>query len=216
MNTPSTSPTPERTVLIVEDEARLRDMLEQAIRGMDFNPQTAASGEVALRMLDENAISIVIVDLHLPGMDGLSFIENARQRCPDLSAIVLTGYGDLESARRAMHLDVVEFLTKPCTLGEIESSLDRAWRRCLVADRPRAAKDAGLPQTTVGGAAKLLSEIERDVIMEALRRHDGNRESAAVELGISVRTLYYRLSTYEAIDRLKGSSPPAGREDRVV
>ena len=106
-----------RRMLVVEDEARLRDMLSRAVRDMGFEICTAGSAESGMRILEERPIDIVIVDLNLPGMNGLELIEIIHKRWPDIQPIVLTGFGDLASAKKAMHMDAVDFLTKPCRAG---------------------------------------------------------------------------------------------------
>lgn len=199
----------DRRVMVVEDEPRLREMLVRAISEMDFQALSAQSAEAAMSALTAAPAGILILDLNLPGMPGLEFCELVRKRWPETQVIILTGHGDLESAKTAIHLDVIDFLTKPCTLGELESALSRALRRRherLAAMTPApwtppAARtsphdhgdeenDSDTPQT--------LRAQERDAILEALERHDGNRAAAAEELGISVRTLYYRLREYDA------------------
>jgi DNA-binding NtrC family response regulator len=197
-----------RRVLIVEDETKLRGMLLRAIREMEFETDGAGSGEAALGMLDKAPSDIVLVDLNLPGIDGLEFCEQVRRRWPTTQVIVLTGYGDLEAAKTAFRLDVVDFLTKPCPLHDLEVALDRALRRRrnqIVARavdivEPRQVQDA--PAAAPGPAESpreesTLEAMERRHILEALARNDGNRGATAEELGISVRTLYYRLAAYE-------------------
>ena len=68
----------------------------------------------------------MILDLNLPGIDGMETLSRLREKSGDLQAIVLTGFASVEAAKQAVHLDVVEFLTKPCHLGELEKALDRA------------------------------------------------------------------------------------------
>src|SRR5271169_6654437 len=118
-----------RQILLVEDESRLREMLLQGTKEMGFQPTAVASAEQALRVLDQQSIPVVIVDLNLPGMGGLELLQTIRQRWPTTQAIILTGFGDLPAAKQAIHLDVVDFLTKPCALGDIEIALSRAFRR---------------------------------------------------------------------------------------
>ena len=189
-----------RTVMIVEDEPRLQDMLQRAVREMEFEVRAAPSGEAALSLLAQEPSDIMIVDLNLPGMSGLEFCEQVRTRWPAAQCIILTGFGDLDAARRAMRLDVVDFLTKPCSLGDIEVSLDRALRRHRHQVVPAAGGALrGMPlDEPADEDDHTLEAIERRCILDALARHDGNRSAAADDLGISVRTLYYRLNTYEA------------------
>ncbi|MEM1353784.1 MAG: response regulator [Planctomycetota bacterium] len=201
-------------VMVVDDEQRLREVLVRGIRQMGFVCEGAATGEDALRQLREQPRGVVIVDLNLPGMDGMELFEKIRRGWPATQVIVLTGFGDLDTAQHAIRLDVVDFLTKPTHLGELEASLSRAWRRiddavgldAVVLPENEGDDEDGVPPGKSpappdSGAAsdgdRSLEEIERDHILRTLSRHDGNRRATAEALGISLRTLYYRLNQYQ-------------------
>jgi DNA-binding NtrC family response regulator len=183
----------EARVLVVEDEPRLRELLQRAVSGWGFEATTARSGEEAIRLNDAQPFEIAILDLNLPMMDGLEALKSLREKSPSLQAIVLTGFASIDAAKRAVHLDVVEFLTKPCHLGELEQALDRALRR--MAPTPPEVLDQ--PDLPIPAAGVTLEEVERQHILTALRRNNGNRTATAEELGISRRTLYYKLEEYE-------------------
>ena len=178
------------SVLVVEDERRLRELLVDAIPDMGFGADGARSGEEAIEKMQQSTSEIVLVDLNLPLMNGLDCAEQIKRRWPLTRTIVLTAYGDLPAAQRAIHLEVVEFLTKPCPLGEIERALDRARQSRLSLVMGTLPDTASLPDDVTLDAA------ERNAIRVALSRHGGNRKAAAHELGISRRTLHYRLSRY--------------------
>src|SRR5437762_169232 len=125
-------------ILIVDDEPRMRDMLERAVTSWGHKASTARSGEEALRVLQTEPANIILLDLNLPAMSGLEFLERLRQSNLTTQVIVLTGFGDLEAAKKAIHLDVVEFLTKPAHLGELELALDRARKRLEEITSPTA------------------------------------------------------------------------------
>ncbi len=229
-------------VLVVEDEPRLRELLLHALPDMGLQGLGARSGEEALRLMAEDPHEGIILDLNLPGMTGFEFLQQVRDRWPTTSVLILTGYGDLDAARQAIHLDVVDFLTKPTPLGELEKSLERARRRWQEKAMPKgkpALPPAGIPaprssapiSSALQGAdtppgesamadadsrqafstetretedaeawpdhARTLDELERSHILAALERNEGNRTATAAELGISLRTLYYRLSEYQ-------------------
>jgi DNA-binding NtrC family response regulator len=191
-------PTVGRRVLLVEDEARLREMLVRAVREMDFEITAAPSAEAGLRLLDQHCYDIVIADLNLPGMHGMDFLEKARSRWPMLQAIILTGFGDLDAARRAIRIDAIDFLTKPCPLGELELSLGRARVRLLqqMPVEPPSLEPAPDEELERPAGASL-EQIERQHILVTLQRNKGNRTQTAAELGISLRKLYYRLGQYQ-------------------
>lgn len=190
-----------RRVLLVEDESRLREMLVRALSDMEFQVQSAATAEDGLQILQDNEIDILLTDLNLPGMGGLELCQLIRNQWPDRQVIILTGYGDLQTAKQAIRLDVVDFLTKPCSLSDLEASLDRALRRRLNHIIPRTIGGQDLDDSfeidDESQAPRTLRELEREHIIEALHRHEGSRSAAAYELGISERTLYYRLKEYQ-------------------
>jgi len=196
-----------RHVLVVEDEPRMGHLLGEALVELGYQATVVTTAEAGLRSMAEHRHPIVVMDLNLPGMGGMAALERIRQRWPSTAAIVLTGFGDLASAQQAIHLDVVEFLTKPAHLGDLETALARAEQRLRDADlealqnkvaAEQPAEDAPAPTRTPDhdDPPANLRELERQAILDALQRHEGNRQRAAEALGISVRTLYYRLKEY--------------------
>ena len=178
-------------VLIVEDEVRLRELLVDVIPEMGFPAVAVRSAEEASKLMESDPREIVMLDLQLPVMSGMDFFEQVRQRWPATQVIILTGFGNLATAKAAIRLDVVDFLIKPCHLNEVEFSLDRA--------RRRIKETAAIPDVAAAPSseeAQTLADSERLLIFAALKRHNGNRTAAAAELGISRRTLHYRLRQY--------------------
>ncbi|HTL28654.1 MAG TPA: response regulator [Tepidisphaeraceae bacterium] len=196
-----------RRVLLVEDEQRLREMLTRAVREMDFEISATPSAEAALRLLENHCFDIAIVDLNLPGMHGLSFLEMAHKRWPMLQSIILTGFGDLDAARKAIRIDAVDFLTKPAPLGELELALGRARARLLqqMPVEPPPPDPDEEADMEAHASRETLEQIERQHILVTLQRNNGNRTQTAAELGISLRKLYYRLGQYQRQGLLSGS-----------
>lgn len=179
-------------VLVIEDERRLRELLLDVVPQMGFATRAVRSAEEAKVALAGEAAEILLLDLHLPGMGGLEFLEGLRAAGTEVEVIILTAYGDLATAQKAIRNRVADFLTKPSPLGEIEAALERARRR--VDERWEKAVAATEPE--VGGEGVSLAESERRQILAAVARNGGNCTAAAVELGISRRTLHYRLAEY--------------------
>jgi DNA-binding NtrC family response regulator len=205
-----------RRVLVVEDESRLRDMLNRAVRDMGFEITCVGSAEAGLRILEDRAVDILIVDLNLPGMSGMDMLELVHKRWPDIQPIVMTGFGDLDAARQAIHMDAVDFLTKPAALGDIEVSLERARQRRaaklpqspVLPEEPIEDREPRIPSpapVASGFTPMSLEEMEKRHILATLEKNRGNRTVTAQELGISLRKLYYRLGQYQR----EGTVPPA-------
>jgi DNA-binding NtrC family response regulator len=207
MFTPLDNPMPTRTlrVLVVEDEPRLRELLLEVLPGMGYPASAARSGEEALRVMQSDPHDLIILDLQLPGMGGMECFERIRQHWPGTQVIILTGFGDLKAARQAIHLDVVDFLSKPSHLKDIEQALERARRRLHAAEREAGGRKDAIAEAPPSSAlpaktdAVTLWETERQQILAALKRTCGNRTAAAQELGISRRTLHYRLREYRRL-----------------
>lgn len=195
-----TVPAGQLEVLVVEDEPRLRELLSDVIPEMGMGVRTARSGEEALRLVKEQPPAIVVLDLHLPGMDGMQLLQRLREDGWGGPAIILTAFGSLAAAKRAIGLEVSDFLEKPCRLAELEQALDRARRRLQVV--PEVIDDAAAAEDLPPAPDQpvTLADAERQHILTVLKRHNGNRTKAAAELGISRRTLHYRLAEYRAQD----------------
>lgn len=189
--------TPDIRVLIVDDEARLREVLARSIRSWGFETAGARTAEEALRMMREDPFDISIVDLNLPAMPGIDLFQQLRSNWPQHQVIILTGFGDLESARAAIRLDVVDFLQKPCPLDELEQSLYRAARR-LPQPVPDVQTEEAAPAIAPPPSGETsLEAVEREHILAILARHQNNRTATAAELGISRRTLHNKLVQYQ-------------------
>ena len=114
-------------ILIVEDEKNTREGLDKALKG-SYRTILAESGERALQVLAENQVDIIITDLRMPGMDGLTLVRRAiAHECRPV-CIVLTAFGSIEAAVEAMKAGAYDFLTKPLNLDQLELILQRALR----------------------------------------------------------------------------------------
>lgn len=193
-------------ILVVEDEPKLRETLSRMLRSIGHLPSTADSARAAEQQIKDDPPDALLLDLNMPRMGGLDLLQRVRRTHTDMPVVILTGFGDLPSAQRAIHLGVREFLTKPCLLGDIE----RAFAPTELPPRPPLPMSLGDDDQEQGDTHKSSSrtpaadvplfEVERAHILAALQRHDGNRRAAAQELGISLRTLYYRLRLYRQAD----------------
>lgn len=115
------------TVLIVEDEKNTRDGLDRALC-RNYRTMMAEGGERALQMLNRTSVDILLSDLRMPGMDGLSLIRRALALDYKPICILLTAYGSIETAVEAMKIGAYDFLTKPVNLDQLDLVLQRALR----------------------------------------------------------------------------------------
>ena len=111
------------TVLVVDDEERLRKALSRSLRQEKWRTYAAASGAEALGVLRERKIDLVITDLVMPGMDGMTLVRRIRRADPGMKVIIITAYGSTESMAEAEALGVSCYLAKPFDLSHLKSKV---------------------------------------------------------------------------------------------
>lgn len=120
--------TVQRT-LIVDDEKNIRLTLSEAIKSLGMTSDTAVNGEEALDKVASQKYAMVLLDLKMPGMDGLEVLRRLRSTHPTLPVVMITAHGTVESAVEAMKLGAVDFLQKPFTPQEIRQIVGQALAR---------------------------------------------------------------------------------------
>lgn len=118
-------------ILVVDDEEITRAFVSDVLRDQKYEVALASSGEEGLRLLSLTPFDLVLVDLFLPGMDGMSMIRQARADGVESPFIIITGYGSVESAIEALHEGVADYVLKPLKVNELLMVVERAlkhWR----------------------------------------------------------------------------------------
>lgn len=113
------------SVLVVDDEANLREAIRSALQA-DYSVETVGSAEEGLAALKRRGFEILLSDIRLPGMDGLSFMEQVLADDPSVIAIAITAYASVETAVRAMRRGIHDYVSKPFTPDEIRRVVRRA------------------------------------------------------------------------------------------
>jgi len=113
-------------ILIVDDDASVRDVISVLLSEEGYRCVVAASAEEALDLAQHEETPLVISDMKMPGHDGLWLLERMRDRHPDTSVIMLTGYGDTESAVDCLRRGAVDYLLKPPRLTDLIRAIERA------------------------------------------------------------------------------------------
>ena len=108
-------------VLIVEDDAILREALFDTLNSDDLPVLTADNGPTALEILDSNAVGLVVSDLQMEPMDGVTLLGKIREKYPTLPAVLMTAYGTIENAVDAMRQGAADYLVKPFEADELKS-----------------------------------------------------------------------------------------------
>lgn len=115
------------TLLIVDDERNTRDALSRFLKRR-YNVLAAEDGPTALEVLANHAVDVVLSDIRMPGMSGLELLAKIRERHPSVAVIMLTAYGEIETAVEAMKGGAADYLSKPVNFDDLLIRIDRALR----------------------------------------------------------------------------------------
>ncbi len=115
----------QQTILLADDEETLRTNLAQVLEEEGFNVIACADGEIAFKALKNNFVDAIITDLRMPGITGMELIEHASKLAPEASIIVITAFGEVETAVKAMKQGARDYLCKPLNFDELIFKLKR-------------------------------------------------------------------------------------------
>ena len=131
-----------KPILVVEDEAIMRESLHDWLVDSGYQVATVENGEEALRTITEQDFGLLILDLRLPGKDGLRVLKEARASRPELKGIIITAYPSLETAVEAMKGGAVDYLAKPVDLNQLEKLVQETLGPVQVEIRPTQVEEA--------------------------------------------------------------------------
>jgi DNA-binding NtrC family response regulator len=116
-------------VLLVDDEEEFVETLAQRLEVRDLDVTTALSGADALERLDHGEIDVVVLDLQMPGVDGIQVLRKIKEQKPLIEVIMLTGHATVETAIEGMKLGAFDFLIKPTETEELLGKIAQAFSR---------------------------------------------------------------------------------------
>jgi len=170
-------------MLLVDDDAVLRERLAKAFRERGFEVRTAGSYEEAVTLARVESPEYAIVDLRMPGKGGLELVKALHEIDVQTRILVLSGYGSVATAVDSIHLGAVNFVTKPADAEDLLAAFERSDR-----EDPTVS--------TEGYRAPSLARAEWEHIQRVLTDCGGNVSEAARRLGIHRRSLQRKLQKF--------------------
>jgi DNA-binding NtrC family response regulator len=116
-------------LLVVDDESKMRRVLQLFFEDTGYSVAQAENGEEALQTLDSTRPDLVICDMRMPRMNGMELLQRIKQKSPDLPVIIMTAYGEVKTAVEAMKLGAENYVTKPLDMEELRILVSRAMER---------------------------------------------------------------------------------------
>jgi len=119
----------EFTVLLVDDEVEFLDVLVKRLRKRKLSLLSASSGEEALKLIREHPVDVAVLDVKMPGMDGISVLKEIKKINSSIEVIMLTGHANVEVALEGMELGAFDYLMKPVDFDELLYKLQDAYKK---------------------------------------------------------------------------------------
>ena len=186
-----------KKLLIVDDDPHLLESLRVVFGGL-YEISTAPSAEEAAVLLEQQEIDVMLLDVVLPGLNGVDFLRIVREIRPNLPVVMISGASSIRPVMKALDLGASDFIRKPFDIDELRLVVARALHLSdlrnqvaglerELARRPFVAEPDGRPMK------KVLEDFERTLIEKALERAGGIQTRAAQVLGTTRRILRYRI-----------------------
>ncbi len=217
-----------KPVLIIEDENIMRESLRDWLKDEGYEVETAKEGEEALEKIGKKEFSVAVLDLRLPGKDGLEVLKEATEKDPKIKGIVITAYPSVETAVEAMKTGAVDYIVKPFAPDELERAIQEILGPVQAEVKPEEGKEkeaaAELPTAEVGevGEAIAITEGEIPIHLEQGQTYmkEGRYKEAAREfqsiLGIAPGHMEARIWVRKAKEGLAKPKVEVGEGEGAV
>jgi two-component system nitrogen regulation response regulator NtrX len=155
------------TILIVDDEAGVRSSLAAVLRDEGYAVETADSGEACLERTARETPDVILLDIWLPGLDGLATLERLRERRVDAEVIMISGHASVEAAVRATKLGAFDFIEKPLSIDKTVLAVRNALRQRRLEVENRQLRARVDRRLVIVGASQTMEQLRGHVAMAA-------------------------------------------------
>ena len=142
-------------ILVVDDDEVVRLSHFRSLSSAHCNAEVASDGNEALRLMERHPFDVVLLDLRMPGPDGMSVLQTIKQKWPDSEVVVITGYPSIETAKEAVRLGAYDYLAKPVGPDDVINAARGAMTRKRWALHEETVNNNGIAS---GGAPRARTE----------------------------------------------------------
>jgi two-component system, NtrC family, nitrogen regulation response regulator NtrX len=156
-----------KTILIIDDEDSIRESLQGILQDEGYRVLQAADGNVGLAQLREESADLVLLDIWMPGIDGLETLRRVREMNPEQLVIMMSGHGTIETAVKATRLGAYDFIEKPLSLEKVLLSLQNALRVGGLIEENRTLKEKLGKESEMIGESPTIRELKAQIAIAA-------------------------------------------------
>jgi len=152
-----------KSILVVDDEQSIRESLEGILQDEGFRSVIAENGERALLLIKEENIDLVMLDIWMPGMDGLEALQQIKKLRPDLTVIMMSGHGTIETAVKATKLGAFDFIEKPLSLEKLLLSIQNGLKVGQLVEENRTLKEKIAREYEIIGNSGPIRQLKQQI-----------------------------------------------------
>jgi two-component system nitrogen regulation response regulator NtrX len=151
------------TILIIDDESSIRDSLSGILSDEGFHPLAAADAEEGFTILDQQDVNLILLDIWMPGMDGLEALKKIKERGSDLPVIMISGHGTIETAVQATRIGAFDFIEKPLSYDKVMLAINKGLHVARLERENRILRESSPPGPTITGDSPLVNHLRLQI-----------------------------------------------------
>ena len=155
------------SILIVDDQASIRDSLGGLLSDEGFEILTAANGYEALKVIDKDSPDLVLLDIWMPGMDGIETLKEIKKSNPYIQVIIITGHGNVETAVKATKLGAFDLIQKPLSIDKVIVSINNALNFRRLEEENRYLRKKTLEKHSITGNSPIVGQLRNQITVVA-------------------------------------------------
>ncbi|MBD3290990.1 response regulator, partial [candidate division KSB1 bacterium] len=160
------------SILVVDDDKNILLFLREILARMGHELTTADNGAKALEILEEKGFDLIVSDLQMPWVDGISVLKASKKKDPDTEVLILTGYGSIKSAVRAMKAGAFEYLSKPVDVDELRIKVNQALEhRDMKIEIERQKQELTEFNEMIARDLKLAEQVQDSLVPQPFENH---------------------------------------------
>jgi len=147
-------------ILVVDDEARMAGLIRMELEEHAHSVSTAGDGAMALELVGRNDFDLVLTDLRMPGMDGLTLLKAVKEQSPETAVVLMTAYASAQTAVSAMKEGAYDYLIKPFEMDELLIMVERIdSQRRLLLENTQLRENLGAGEVSILGESEAMREV---------------------------------------------------------
>lgn len=155
------------SILIVDDEAYIRKTLKDLLNDEGFEVTTAANGYEALKSLEKDQPDLALLDIWMPGIDGIETLKEIKKLAPELPVIMITGHGTVDTAVSATKYGAYDFIEKPLSIDKVIITINNALNFRRIEEENKYLKRKSLEKNAVSGKSTAINELRMEIAKAA-------------------------------------------------